>query len=112
MEHKSRLLIALAIALLPGSIFAGGSRDADGRIEIPITVEIRQFDTKKIEVNYRGKTLILPLKYAGLPKDFEPRPEQTIQIRFSLTSWSKFSDKVLDFRLGNPNRIDLTEDLE
>lgn len=112
MEHKSRIVIALAIALLPCFAFAGGSRGTDGRIEVPITVEIRQFDTKKIEVNYRGKTLILPLKYVGLPKDLEPRPEQTIQIRFSLTNWSKFSDKVLDFRLGNPNRIDLTEDLE
>jgi len=112
MEHKSRLLITLAMALLPVSAFAGGTRDANGRLEIPITVEIRQFDTKKIEVNYRGKTLILPMKYVGLPKDFDPRPDQSIQIRFSLTNWSKFSDKVLDFRLGNPNRIDLTEDLE
>lgn len=111
MEFRTCLFLVVLI-FQPNNLWAGGSRGADGRIEIPITVEIRQFDTKKIEVNYRGKVLVLPLKYAGLPKDLEPRPDQSITIRFSLTNWSKFSDKIQNFRLGNSPRLDLTEDLE
>ncbi len=91
---------------------AGGSRSSDGKIEIPITAEIRNFDAKKIEVKYRGKILILPIHYAGLPKDLEPRPDQEIKIRFTLTNWSKFSDKLQDFRLGSTAKIDLREDLK
>lgn len=112
MGIKFQVTLGMIFASLPISSFGGGSRSADGHIQIPITAIIRQFDTKKIEVNFRGKILILPLNYVGLPKDLEPRPEQSVQIRFSLTNWSKFSDKVLDFRLGSSNRIDLTEDLQ
>lgn len=112
MGLRTRLILFITLVLHPLPLFAGGSRNADGHIEIPITVEIRQFDTKKIEVNYRGKILTLPMKYSGLPKDLEPRPNQNITIRFSLTDWSKFSDKIQNFRLGNSPRLDLTEDLE
>lgn len=110
-RNKTWALIFLGTFLVSNYSFAGGSRGPDGHIEIPITAEIRQFDSKKIELNYRGKVLILPMKYAGLPKDLEPRPDQSIRIRFSLTDWSKFSDKIQDFRLGSSPRIDLTSDL-
>ncbi len=91
---------------------AGGPRNADGKIQIPLSADIRQFDAQKIELVYRGKILIIPINYAGLPKNLDPKPGESVQIKFSLNDWSKFSDKIQNFRLGSETRIDLIDELK
>ena len=102
---------ALGILSITGG-YAGGPRNSAGMLELPISGQIYQFDKKKIEVRYLKRILIFDRAYSGLPLNLEPRPDKTIQIRFTLAEWQKFSKQLNTTPISKQTRIDLRQTLK
>jgi hypothetical protein len=94
-------ILILLLLLLQSTANAGGPRNPAGLTYIPATGKIRQFDSKKIEVIYQRWTLVFDRSFSGLPVNLEPRPENPIEIKLTMSDWHQVIDKTRQ----QPDRI-------
>ncbi len=106
---KMRPALTTLLFLFAISAVASGTRNPAGLTEVPITGNVHQFNADKIEISYQKRIFIFPRNYAGFPFGFEPRPDRSVQIRFTLADWQKVAEKIVGDHPLASNQVDLRE---
>lgn len=110
-SRRTKLAVAFGTLVLFASATAqaGGIRNKEGHLLLPISGQISQFDRQKIEIRYLKRILVFKRSFGGLPQNLEPRPDRTITVQFTLAEWAKLEDKLNEAPPSKRPKVDLRE---